>query len=72
MRPVLAEDFLPGHFTKYNNIFGAHEKVPITPEDTVNCSLAAAFSHFTWIASGYNHIILDVQVCPALPSVQVQ
>lgn len=55
------EDFLPGKFIKYNNIFGAAEKVPVTHEETIQCQLAAAYTHYTWIASGFRHIILDVQ-----------
>jgi len=55
------EDFLPGRFTKYNNIFGSTEKVPTNPEEVIQCHLAAAFSHFTWEASGHQYVTLDVQ-----------
>eukprot|EP00667_Euglena_gracilis_P007032 EG_transcript_7097 len=55
------EDFLPGRFTKFNNIFGATEKIAVTAEDLVQCNLAAAYSHFSWVGSDHSYIILDVQ-----------
>jgi len=55
------EDYIEGTFRKFNNIFGDVERPPLSGEDSTYFDLAAAFSHFSYIHSGSEHVILDIQ-----------